>query len=145
MKTVSSEHCNQLDVDLQEFRRLKQSYPGRLKAIRYEDGAMDPLEYTAGIYTFLGLEVTDDVRRYVTDITSASKERFRDTNQPYSVKRSDPVQTMQSWRYNTTFEHASAVDSQCSHLYTALGYRVVQSQEDLLSNRTLITQMDTDL
>ena len=47
-------HCGNLTEDVGHFKRLRSKFPGQIKAIRYEDGAIDPQGYTRDIYDFLG-------------------------------------------------------------------------------------------
>ena len=154
-----TEHCQLLTEDISQLRRLQQTYPGRVKAIRYEDGALDPHRYTAGIYQFLGLEVTEGVREYVTNITSSSSPRLENTTasgtqrlkrrkrpSAFSVKREKPEMAMQRWRYETGFVPISKISAQCGHLYPLLGYKDVTSQLEMKSNVSLVlTPNKTDL
>ena len=115
-------------------------YPGRVKAIRYEDGAMEPQTYTSGIYKFLGLEITEDVRRYITEITSTKPQGG---NTDFSVSRDDPSRAMQRWRYKTKYKDIAQVDHACYNLYPLLGYRSITSQADLESNKSIILSSRT--
>ena len=126
--------CDRLKKDLDSLVHLSHLYPGRVKILRYEDGATHPQIYTADIYRFLGLELTVDVREYVSFLTSGGDDSA------FGVRRSDPTSTMQAWRYSMLYEHVTLVDELCGHLYPSLGYRMVESKTDLISNRTVVLE-----
>ena len=130
-------YCDRLTRDLDSVGRLKQLYPGRVKVMRYEDGATYPHEYTAVIYGFLGLRLSNDVKDFVDFLTSG------DDHYEYGHRRSDPTATMQKWRYNMYYERVALIDEHCGHLYPYLGYRKVESKTDLISNRTLVYNLGT--
>ena len=113
--------------------RLKQLYPGRVKTLRYEDGALDPQQYTSEIYKFLGLTLTDDVKEHVDFLTSSGGKETA-----FTVRRSDPTSAVQKWRHTMLYERVTVIDRQCGRVYPSLGYRKVDSVRDLKSDDTLV-------
>lgn len=140
---MSQKHCSNLAVDLQDAERLHKLYPGQVKGIRYEHGAMDPLSYTQDIYNFLDLPVDGGLVDYITNITSAPKG-LPNVNVPYSVLRHNSTQTMNRWRFSVGFNSVREIDKVCGHLYSKLGYRPVLSQKHLESESSLFLSPEQD-
>ncbi|KAH9507429.1 hypothetical protein Btru_058061 [Bulinus truncatus] len=139
---VSQLHCRRLQEDIEESERLKKLYPDRLKCIRYEDIATDPPKYFGDVYEFLGLDFNEGVIDYIRHLTTRGDHQSENS---YSIER-NPTLAMSGWRAVADFEDVRAdfedvriVDEMCGHLYSILGYRLVDSQQDLVSNRPLAT------
>ncbi|CAG5122404.1 unnamed protein product, partial [Candidula unifasciata] len=133
---ASKTYCAILDDDLKEIVRLANLYPGRVKGIRYENGATDPFTYTKDIYKFLGLGYDDQVASFIENITTASADA-PDVEGAYSVIRQNSTQAMNKWRNKSDFESIRIIDSICGFMYSKLGYKFVESHSDLRSSRDL--------
>ncbi|BFZ05999.1 hypothetical protein BsWGS_09038 [Bradybaena similaris] len=137
MYNFSKEYCNGLALDLHDAQRLHKLYPGQVKGIRYEEGAMNAVLYTKVIYNFLGLFFDEALVDYIANITSASLDdpRWRDI---YGVIRRNSRQTMDLWRVNATFSTVQDIDKSCAHLYPKLGYQPIVSKTHLHSDKSLV-------
>ena len=122
------------------LRLLKAAYPSQFKIIRYEDGALNPLDYARDIFSFLNLNFTENVmervRTLTSNATSSRKALISDPN--YTTHRDNPVLTMQKWRYSAKLDWVAQVDQFCAGFYPLFGYRKIDSLEDLRGNRTLV-------
>ncbi|XP_059158396.1 carbohydrate sulfotransferase 1-like isoform X2 [Physella acuta] len=134
---VSTGHCKVLEEDLSQAERLSALYPGRVKAIRYEEGAMDPYNYTRRIYEFLGLDLNEAVLDYIRNITNSTAD-VKQTQKAYSIVKNNSTLAMNRWRYGAGFASVKVTDRNCGHLYSKLGYKFVRSQRDLESDRSLV-------
>ncbi|XP_059149649.1 carbohydrate sulfotransferase 1-like [Physella acuta] len=134
---VSTGHCKVLEEDLSQAERLSALYPGRVKAIRYEEGAMDPYNYTRRIYDFLGLDLNEAVLDYIRNITNSTAD-VKQTQKAYSIVKNNSTLAMNRWRYGAGFASVNVTDRNCGHLYSKLGYKFVRSQRDLESDRSLV-------
>ncbi|CAL1541901.1 unnamed protein product [Lymnaea stagnalis] len=139
---ISSTHCKLLQDDLKDAERLSLLYPGRVKGIRYEDGAMDPFNYTQRIYEFLGMDYNDTIIDYIRNITNSTADE-RLTRRAYSIEKNNSTKAMNRWRYGAGYKGARTVDATCGHVYKKLGYKFVKSQSDLESDRSLVDVPDT--
>ena len=134
---VSRLFCREYDEDLRHFRRLDTLYPGRVKVVRYEDGATDPYQYTKDLYSFLNLDYTDRIAAHVKEMTTTENEHSTDLHFSFQVHRKNPIAAMNNWRKNTDFSAISVIDKNCDFLYPALGYKKVTSQGHLKSGENL--------
>ena len=93
---------------------------------------MDPQAYVRDIYSFLNLEFTPEIEKYVTSLTSKHKKtKPNEVDRAFSLQRNDPVYESQKWRYAAGHKSTSVVDGHCASVYQLLGYRAVVSKEDL--------------
>lgn len=137
MYNFSQIYCTSLALDLYNAERLHKLYPGQVKGIRYEEGAMDAILHTKVIYNFLGLFFDDALVDYIANITTASLDdpMSRDS---YSVVRHNSRQTMNMWRLNATLGTVQNIDKSCAHLYPKLGYQPIVSETHLHSDKSLV-------
>jgi hypothetical protein len=79
----SEEFFNQLEVECANFaenKKLEYKFKDRLKIIRYEDIAIDPLSVSEETYKFLEMEISTDVHEYLISATEkddSTKERIK--------------------------------------------------------------------
>lgn len=102
---------------------------GRYLLLRYEDLAFRPEDKARDIYRFLGLEVHPRVLRWIahnTNVTNAPAE----WHYKYSTAR-DSKTAAESWRLRLHFSIVQAVQSLCNSTLALLGYKQVQSVEEL--------------
>ena len=137
LHTRSRLHCAALRDDISALARLSRQFPSRLLALRYEDGALDPLAYARRIYRFIGLDLTEDIENYVSFLTSTAPA---DGNTDFSIFRKNPLEASQKWRHSASFEGVSVVDSFCGDLYQEVGYQQMMTEEELKSNKTLFNR-----
>ncbi|XP_076156893.1 carbohydrate sulfotransferase 1 [Alosa pseudoharengus] len=103
---------------------------GRYLLLRYEDLALRPEDKARDIYRFLGLDgVHPRVLRWIahnTNVTNAPAE----WHYKYSTAR-DSKAAAESWRLRLHFSIVQAVQSLCNSTLALLGYKQVQSVEEL--------------
>ncbi|KAH9493230.1 hypothetical protein Btru_020947 [Bulinus truncatus] len=131
----SKRHCDMLSEDIQAGETLTRLFPGRVLGIRYEDGALYPLRYAEKIYRYLGLEYDEDVVEYIKTLTNEKEDQWYDA---YSIEKRNSTKAMNRWRYLAGFNSVNKTEEICGHLLRRLGYRFVQSQKDLESDRLLV-------
>jgi len=136
--------CNVMREDVEDYRQLSLDFPGRIKAIRYEDGAINPKAYARSVYKFLGIPYTQVVDQYITSLAYPSQSYLK-KERPFNVYRADATATMNHWRHVGGWGPNSAVDAQCKDLFPSLGYRSILSEEHMLSNASVVEEADHSL
>ncbi|XP_012940443.1 carbohydrate sulfotransferase 1 isoform X2 [Aplysia californica] len=135
----SKEFCDEVRGDVSSFQNLSSLYPGRLMAIRYEDGAVEPMRFAKNIYKFLGNEFDRDMEEFVTRIVSSSKSGKKLEENSYGYEKKNSTATMNRWRKKAEFKTVQAFDESCKDLYPLFGYRQIDSDELLKSDSSLLT------
>lgn len=103
---------------------------GRYLLVRYEDLALKPKDKAAEIYRFLGLEMEDRVRAWISKNTNGNGSSPSEWNYRYSTSR-DSRATAESWRLRLGFDIVRTVQDLCNDTLVLLGYRAVQSAAQL--------------
>lgn len=107
---------------------------GRYLLLRYEDLAFKPEEKAAEMFRFLGLEMEDQVRTWISRNTNGSGSSRPTAGRarlgPYSTKR-DSAATARSWRLRLSFDIARTLQDLCNNTLALLGYRPVRSAAEL--------------
>ena len=138
---VARTYCEGVAEDIREFRHLKATYPQQFKLIRYEDGALQPEHFARDIFSFLHFNFTQDIKDKVLAMTSGDSKK-KETN--YSTHRANPEYDVQKWRFSAGLNQSRHVDVNCGDLYPLLGYRRIDSQEDLVGNKSFVLDLDRD-
>ena len=79
----SEDFFNQLEVECAKFaenKKLEHKFKDKIKIIRYEDIAMDPLSVSEEVYKFLEMEISTDVHEYLISATEkddSTKDRVK--------------------------------------------------------------------
>lgn len=139
IKKMSEVHCSMLEDDLKEAERLNRLFPGQVKALRYEESVMDTYSYTKDVYNFLQLQYNDVIASHIANITNARNDP-PSYDIEYSVIRKNSSSAMNRWRQFASFNQVLEVDKICGHLYGKLGYKFVNSRNDLLRMKPLIVE-----
>lgn len=133
---VMQEVCRS-HIRIHETGKIKTPHflKNRYKLVRYEDIAQDPLTQIKLIYEFAGLEMTDDLEKWIYRITHgtglASRNAFQITERSASA-------VSQAWRKSLPFKEVQKVQEVCRSAMSLLGYRQVHSLQEQ-------EQLDLDL
>ena len=117
-------------VGVQDARRLKELYPGRVLSARYEDVAERPLDFAARLFRFAGLTMDSDLRQFVWNITSSHADV---QERAFRTTRSDSSETAAQWRQEADFRFVASVDAlkECADLYRLAGYLPLANEQSL--------------
>ncbi|KAK7474621.1 hypothetical protein BaRGS_00034150 [Batillaria attramentaria] len=129
IQNFSKEYCQRFREDLVNLEPLFDKYPDRMKLLRYETLAENPMKVSEEMYKFLGLEFTADVRDFVFNITSAGQR----SKNAYGTSKPNSTEAAYAWRRGVTLFEAQTIDATCSDIYLKLGYLPVHSEQELRS------------
>ena len=120
--------CKSMSDDYQSSVYLEEKYPGRFTKLYFEDLVTAPLKITKLIYIFLHLEYTEDVEKYVKQITRSDSDGcLMCTNRKNSSAHAN------EWRHSLSFAEVKVIDSHCMKTYKQYGFLPVEN-ETLLQN-----------
>lgn len=123
-----SEVCNQLRQDILTAQQLRQEFPERFIALRYEDISVHPEQRTQELFKFLGLEVNRQVSTYLRSHTTL--RAHENANNPYSTKRNSKS-TPFLWRHKLTYEEIQHIQEECYDVLKSLHYPPIRNSEEL--------------
>ncbi|XP_033837791.1 carbohydrate sulfotransferase 1-like [Periophthalmus magnuspinnatus] len=132
--------CEELHSSVSTALSRPEWLKGRYMLVRYEDLARNPLQKTKEIYNFVGLTMTPSVERWVSANTKgANKEQ---NNNVYSTTR-DSVANVENWRLKLPFEMVQHVQAECQDMLSIMGYRQVNSAQELKNMNISLVQETT--
>merc|ERR1712176_714219 len=123
----SEDFFKQLEAECASFaenRKFESKFKDRLKFIRYEDIAMDPISISEETYKFLEMEISTDVHEYLKSATekddSTKYSEAKAYLKAYSTKRNSR-ENLQKWRKTATWDRVERVQSICKDTWLLLG------------------------
>ena len=100
----------------------------RFMRMRFEDFVFNPVRKTKEIYDFVGINITDDVLRWLQERVALPKEYGLSGQYPYSrLRRPD---ALSSWRKRLPFEHMQEIQSLCKPVFDWLGYKIYDNESE---------------
>ncbi|KAF5897523.1 carbohydrate sulfotransferase 1-like [Clarias magur] len=110
----------------------------RYLLVRYEDLALNPEAKAKEIYKFLDLDIDNKVLTWISQNTNATSS----AKSKYSTSR-DSKTTTESWRLHLGFDIVKTVQKLCNNTLDLLGYKTVQSEEELRNIRNSLVEPRT--
>ena len=145
VETFAGKTCQRMMKDIDAARELYGKASSRLRFLRYEDLAMNPVEVSKTIYRFLHFEWTPGIQEAIirqtrsNDTAGESQDRRLRSSGTYGVSRDDSYKAANSWRSTILWEDSVSVENACRDVMQLLGYLRFERVEDLrnlaLSNR----------
>lgn len=99
---LASNLCSDLVEDYDAARNLMDRYPGRIRIVRYEDLALDPMKETEKIMQFFGFPMAWKVKHFLKQHTKAN------ASGDYSTFRNSTA-TALSWIKDYPFDEVGEV------------------------------------
>ena len=140
VKEAAETFCGMVNDDAENIRLLSESYPDRIKTIRYETIARDAVSAAKRMYEFLQLSFTPAIEGYIRHITSAKKDGHN-----FSTLRKDSWQAANKWRNLVTYKNVRAVDSACEEVYDAVGFVKVPRETYLRDINTSLASIQSQM
>lgn len=101
---------------------------GRYKMVRFEDLVRDPLREIGGIYKFVGLEMTQQLGRWIYQVTHGKGTGTK--KDAFTITSRDAADVSQAWRSTLPHHKVKHIQDVCRGAMTLLGYRTVGSEKE---------------
>ena len=138
VKEAAEKFCGMVNEDAENIRLLSESYPDRIKTIRYETIARDAVSAAKRMYEFLQLSFTPAIEGYIRHITAAKKDGHN-----FSTLRKDSWLAANKWRNLVTYKNVRSVDSACEDVYDAVGFVKVPRESYLRDINTSLAARES--
>ena len=116
--SVVVKHCNSSFNDIETVKTLAEQYPGRIKAVLYEDAADRPVETFESVFRFCGLNFSSNMKNYTISLTSLGGK----SSCSFCIEKGNSSETAYQWRKEMSITNVNFIDAQCSKVYKTLGY-----------------------
>ena len=135
-RLYSYEKCRQTEENLELVRKLPDSLRDRVKLLRYEDLAIEPLKALADIFKFAGLPVLERVRKWLNQTTHLSR---RACNRRFdggliTCTKDNGWEGVNRWRRKVHPHDIDIIEHYCRRVMGLMGYKTVDMSYDLLTN-----------
>ena len=129
----SAIYCSRLSDDIL-MKEEEPVFNSRVLTVFYEDIAYHAIEVCSAMYSFVGLEVTDSIKKYVNNLTSNQpKAGCKVCQEPWQVGKSDLDATahVEKWRKNMPTGFRVIVDILCKESILYLNYTMLSPIQGL--------------
>lgn len=136
LPTFAPKLCHKMLTDVNAARELYGKAASRLRFLRYEDLASDPVEVSRRIYRFLRLDWSPSILATISRQTQAESQSdmFRGERRAhgiYGVSRDDSYQAANRWRRSISWENLVTIENACRDVMQLLGYVTFDSVQEL--------------
>ena len=108
-----------------ELIQRSQTSRTHYRLVRYEDIAGEPFIYANLLYSFLGLEMNSNARKWI-NISTTSFD-----SSPWASVRKSPKGTSEAWRSKMSYDDVLAIEDECADVLYSLGYARAMSEGQL--------------
>ncbi|XP_053386163.1 carbohydrate sulfotransferase 4-like isoform X2 [Mercenaria mercenaria] len=136
----SADMCTRMYEDIKYDWYIQRKYPGRLIIVSYEALADSPYAATGYVYDFLNILFREKTWFWVYN---SMRNKNESETHYYATVRFNSTKVANRWRTNIDYHKSQEVDLSCAHVYKALGYIPLKSEEDLRSE-TIRTRKKVD-
>lgn len=113
--------CSEMQSDLKSYNKLKSLYPNKLTMLRYEDLVTNPFEESRSLFSFLNMDFSYSVKRFLKTHTNSQVKNTENTN-PYSTYRQDSMSTAFRWMKQLNESELLDASQYCDSVLTQLNY-----------------------
>ena len=135
-RLYSYKQCKDTEDNLELIRKLPDSLRHRIKLLRYEDLAIEPLKVLEDIYEFAGLPVLESVRIWLNETTQQSRKACDSAldGPLVTCTKDDAWAAANRWRWKVHPHEIDIIERYCRRAMDLMGYRLVDRSYDLLAN-----------
>nr|CAB3230871.1 carbohydrate sulfotransferase 3-like [Phallusia mammillata] len=110
---------------------LRQKY----MRIRHEDFALEAMEATQAIYNFVGINMTNKMRKWIMEATSPQNSQGLSAKDTQSTSR-NPNYVVSAWRQNLSFWEIKIIQQVCKGALSRLNYWTFKNEKELRDLKT---------
>ena len=110
--------CKRMEADIKSFDSLSKQHSNRILTVRYEDIVTLPKETVKSVYSFLGLELTDNIKQWLEHTMKAES----DDKGLFGTQRVNGNVTANSWRTQLKSQQIEWVSSRCKDVLNRFNY-----------------------
>ncbi|XP_043926940.1 carbohydrate sulfotransferase 2 [Protopterus annectens] len=129
--------CSTMAKSLNTVRNPPDWLKEKFLVVRYEDLVEDPVKTLRQVYSFVNLSVTQDIEKFVLNMTNGSSYSFK----PFVVSSRNATQVVSAWRTLLNFQQIKQVEEYCHHMMRLLGYQMIKTQDEVTDlSKSLLEQ-----
>ena len=110
LQSLAKKVCSFMLLNLKALQSVEESLHSRIRLIRYEDFATNPLEFTKSLYKTLSMDLPEEVGAWIRQATSHKT----DTGM---YLRSNSSKIASFWKTHLSVEHLAIIDAECADYF----------------------------
>ena len=126
--------CEMIEMNLQLVKNFQPSLRNRVRLVRYEDLAVEPLEVLDSLYKFAGLEMIENIEQWIVNITQPSFEVLKAEGRHSVSMVRNSLEVLNKWRLLTDPCYASVIERYCRDVMKLMGYIATEGSVEMLRN-----------
>lgn len=123
--TLVQKFCLSMIQSLRFALSAEGRLPDHYRLLRYEDLVSSPLNASQELFDFVGIPMSDQVKRYLVNSTNSRDRRY---THEYGTLRNNASKLIDAWRNHLSAEAVRAVESHCWPVLEILRYTPVFSR-----------------
>ena len=134
MRQFVYSRCEMNEMNLLLVKNFHPSVRSRVTLVRYEDLVVKPLEVLDDLYKFAGLEVLENTKQWLVNITQPSiNDLKKEERNPVSVVRNS-LEVLNKWRLLADPCHVNVIERYCRDVMKLMGYIATEGSVEMLRN-----------
>ena len=129
----SKAHCDSVDENTRVVNSLQSTLRDKVVTVRYEDIIKEPIQNAKRLYDFVGMKFTDNVERYVYNITLGGQisdckvcsEKWQAARRPNSSASSH----VGHWKSELTLSETWNIQRDCKHVLSYYDYKIYEVED----------------
>lgn len=124
-------HCNRVRDDTMLRERLQISEPEKFQVVLYEDIALKPVETSKRMYEFLDMDFTDEIARYVYNVTLGEDQtgcKVCKTGWQMGHSNTSSASHVTSWKAKMNPGLIDMIQTRCLYAMATYGYEYFKSE-----------------
>ena len=117
LQVLAKKMCSFMSLNLKVLQSTENNLDSRIRFIRHEDFADDPLKFTMSFYDTLSLKLPQEVRAWIEKTTNPMIKRESINRDNYRFIRPNTKKTTTEWKTNLSIQELKVIDEECSDLY----------------------------
>lgn len=119
--------CRRMEEDYIEAKKLQNELPDKLYILRYEDLISHPYKKTDKLFQFLGMEMSKDVKQFLTYNTISFVSH---ANPEIAVALRKHGGLYGHWSSDLEYEEIQAIQNDCEKAMDLFGYNLIENEDD---------------
>ena len=129
--------CEMIERNLYLVKKFPPSLRSRVRLVRYEDLAAEPLQVFDSLYRFAELEMLENIKQWIVKITQPSfADLKKEEKRPVSMIRNS-LEVLNKWRLLADSCFVDVIERYCRDAMKLMGYVATDGSVEMLQNSTI--------
>ncbi|XP_022800535.1 carbohydrate sulfotransferase 5-like isoform X2 [Stylophora pistillata] len=129
--------CEMIERNLDIVKNFPPSLRSRLRLVRFEDLAAEPLQVFDSLYRFAGLEMLENIKQWIVKITQPSFDHLKNEEKRSVSMVRNSLEVLNRWRFSADSCFVDVIERYCRDVMKLMGYIATHGSVEMLQNSTI--------